>query len=73
MAEITIGYFLEDVGQEKFIQALIERVAQEVGLANDLLHHDPRNATGGKGKAVTELRRFLRDVQRETETSFVFW
>jgi len=70
VAEITVGYFLEDVGQEKFLQALIERMAQEVGLEDSLLLHDSRNATGGKGKAVTELRRFLHDVQRETETSF---
>ncbi len=70
MAEITIGYFLEDVGQERFLVALVERVAKERGVPPDLLRHDKRNATGGQGKALSELRRFLRDVSRERERPF---
>jgi hypothetical protein len=70
VAEITIGYFLEDVGQERFLVALVERVAKEKGLPPDRLHRDVRNATGGQGKALSELRRFLRDVNREQERLF---
>lgn len=70
MAEIRLGYFLEDVGQEAFLMALVERIAEEVGLARDDLHHDPRSTVGGKGTAGSELRRFLRDVRRGFERPF---
>lgn len=69
-AEITVGYFLEDIGQAAFVRALVERVAQEMGLHPRALQHDPRSTTGGKGKAITELRKFLRDVQHERESGF---
>jgi hypothetical protein len=70
VANITIGYFLEDIGQEHFLVALVERVAKERGLPPDRLYHDKRNATGGQGKALNELQRFLRDVSREQERPF---
>lgn len=69
-AKITVGYFLEDIGQERFLVALVERVAKEKELSSDRLRHDVRNATGGQGKALGELRRFLRDVSREQEQPF---
>lgn len=70
MAEITIGYFLEDLGQERFLVALVERIAQEKRVPPDILRHDKRNVTGGQGKALIELRRFLRDVRRKQEYLF---
>ncbi|HOT90369.1 MAG TPA: hypothetical protein PLJ78_00365 [Anaerolineae bacterium] len=70
MAEITVGYFLEDMGQEAFLQALVVRIAQDVGIDKKKLRHDSRSTTGGKGRAITELRRFLRDVQASRTTSF---
>ncbi len=70
MAEITVGYFLEDVGQEVFLQALVVRIAQDVGLDSKKLRHDARSTTGGKGRVITELRKFLRDVQSSRTTSF---
>ncbi len=70
MDEIRIGYFLEDIGQEQFLRTLVERVAQEVGIASQRLRHEVRNATGGRGKVLDELRRFLRDVGRERESPF---
>ena len=70
MAEIRLAYFLEDVGQEAFLIALTERIAEGVGLTTDKLRHDPRSTIGGKGMAVSELRRFLRDVRRERERPF---
>lgn len=64
MVKLNIGYFLEDIGHENFVKGLVIRVALEMGFASDDLNHDVRNATGGKGLAMTELRRFLRDVKR---------
>ena len=58
MAKLNIGYFLEDVGHENFVKALVTRVALEMGFASDDLNHDVRNATGGKGTAVAELQGF---------------
>lgn len=65
MAKLRIGYFLEDIAHEKFITALVGRVAREVGLTPGVLEHVVYNASGGKGQTMTELRRFLRDMQRE--------
>jgi len=70
VAEITVGYFLEDVGQEAFLQALVARIAQDVGIDKKQLRHDSRSTTGGKGRAITELRKFLRDVQGSRTSSF---
>lgn len=60
---ITIGCFLEDIGQERFITALILRVAIEIGLIAERLRFEFRNASGGGGKAVSEFQRFLRDCR----------
>lgn len=70
MDEIRIGYFLEDIGQERFLKALVNRVAQDMGLAFRKLRHEVRNATGGLDAALGELRRFLRDVNHERERPF---
>jgi len=64
MAKLRVGYFLEDIAHEKFITALVRRVGQEAGLAPEALEYIVYNASGGKGQTMTELRRFLRDVQR---------
>lgn len=70
MAEVEIGYFLEDIGQERFLRALVNRVAREMGLPSRRLRHEVRNATGGRGVVLDELRRFLRDVKHERERPF---
>jgi hypothetical protein len=70
VAEIRVGYFLEDIGQERFLVTLVERAAKEAGLLPSWLLHEVRNATGGRGKVLDELRRFLRDVSREREQIF---
>jgi len=64
MASLRVGYFLEDIAHEKFIAALVRRVGQEAGLASEALEHVVYNASGGKGRTMTELRRFLRDAER---------
>jgi hypothetical protein len=67
MDRIRIGYFLEDIGQEGFLKALVTRVAKEQGLVPQQIHHEIRNATGGHGTALNELRSFLRDIRRQRE------
>jgi hypothetical protein len=64
MVRLRVGYFLEDVAHEKFITALVRRVATEAGLAPKVLEFLVYNASGGKGQAKNVLQRFLRDVQR---------
>jgi len=61
---LRVGYFLEDIAHERFVTALVRRVGQEAGLASEALEHVVYNASGGKGRTMTELRRFLRDAQR---------
>jgi len=68
--EIYVGYFLEDIGQENFLKSLVERVAQEIGLASQEVRHEVRNATGGRGAVIDTLSRFLRDVRRERDQPF---
>lgn len=70
MAEkITVGYFLEDIAHERFIKALVERIAADRGLQSGDLIHDVRNATRGS-VALREFRRFLRDCVRRREDAF---
>ena len=64
MAKLRVGYFLEDIAHEKFVTALVRRVGKEAGLAPEALEYIVYNASGGKGRTMTELRRFLRDAQR---------
>lgn len=66
VGKVMIAYFLEDIAHEKFLRALVARVAQETGLSNDDLMEDVRNATGGSPRAFRELERFLADVQSKS-------
>lgn len=70
MARIHIGYFLEDIAQQRFICALVERVACGLGLSPTDLCHDVRNATGGEGQTIGSLRAFLRRRSRAPVASF---
>ncbi|MBN1656969.1 MAG: hypothetical protein JXA93_01140 [Anaerolineae bacterium] len=70
VAEIRVGYFLEDVAQEAFVVGLVERIADEIDLLGHSLTHDTRSATGGLGTVMSNLRRFLRDVHRENDRAF---
>ncbi len=58
---LHIGYFLEDIAQEKLITGVVQRVADQMGIQ---VAHDVRNATGGQGRVLTELRRYLADIRR---------
>ncbi len=56
--KLKVFYFLEDIGHEFFIKALIERVCHNVQI-----DHIIRNASGGKGRVLTELKNFLWDMK----------
>jgi hypothetical protein len=70
VAEIRVGYFLEDIGHQRFICTLVERVAQDLGLPPAHLRHDVRNASGGAGQTITSLRSFLHRHTRTEELPF---
>lgn len=65
--QIRICYFLEDIAQEGFLKALVSRLLKEKGIPPDCLLHDVRNASGGRGKALGELRKFLMDVSHQPD------
>lgn len=56
-----IALFVEDFAHEEFLAALLQRLAAEYGVT---VHLDWRNARRGHGAVVTELKQFLRDLQR---------
>ncbi len=61
MGKISLCYFLEDIAHEKFLRALVTRIARDRGIEPSLLDHEVRNATGGRGKALAEFAQFLRE------------
>jgi len=65
VAEIVLGYFLEDIAHAEFLQALIKRIATEQNIPRIALRHELRNVTGGAGTALSELRAFVRDIQSQ--------
>ncbi len=58
---IDVMLFLEDLGHESLIKALVERVAREKRVAIKI---KSRSVRGGHGRALAELRQFLRDLRR---------
>jgi hypothetical protein len=58
--------FLEDIGQEAFISEVALRVAKEESVDIQI---EVRNATGGLGRALTEFKRFLADLQNKGRNS----
>jgi len=58
---IEVSLFAEDFGHEAFLTALIERIAAELG--REVSVH-ARSVRGGRGKALTELRQYVADLER---------
>jgi hypothetical protein len=56
--------FLEDAGHDTFVGALVQRIAAEVGAEVSV---DTRNASGGAGRAIKSLRRYLKDLDGGAE------
>ena len=59
--------FLEDLMQERLIQAVIRRVAQDSGRHPRSLNIYSRNAAGGVAAAMGALKRYVIEVGRGTE------
>jgi len=57
--------FVEDSAQEKFLSAMLRRLATEAAIN---LNIHVRSATGGSGQVLIHLSQFLREVQRNTST-----
>jgi len=55
----TVQLFVEDLAHERFVTALVERIAEEEGV--DVVVK-VGNATGGHGKAITELQTFQKSL-----------
>ena len=70
MASIRIGYFLEDIAHQEFLQTLVERLVAAAAQGPIEVQTDIRNATGGKGQVFEDLRKFLRDAARERQRRF---
>ncbi len=61
MVRFRVLYFLEDIAHEKFLRALVTRVAGAQGIPSEQMVHEVRNAVGGKGKALAEFSQFVRE------------
>ena len=59
-----VALFAEDVGHEKFIRALVRRIATEVDVQTQLR---VVSALGGHGRALNELKTFQRTVDMGRE------
>jgi hypothetical protein len=55
-----ISLFVEDFGHEEFLRALLCRLAREEGIPLEI---EVRNASGGHGRAIRELREFVRELR----------
>ena len=63
--KIRVLYFLEDRAQERFIKALVERIAKEESIPLNLLIHDIRSARGGS-RVINEFRNFMKGLKVDT-------
>lgn len=58
---VDISLFVEDQAHYQFIKALINRIAEEHGIAIKL---DWQNVRRGHGAVINELKQYLRDLKR---------
>lgn len=61
-----INLFVEDFGHERFLDALLQRLAKRHNL---LLEVNFSSSRGGYGTAIKELKKYIRDLQRGRESS----
>jgi hypothetical protein len=61
---MRIIYFLEDRAQERFIKALVNRVAVDEGVIVGSLTHDVRSARGGS-KVIAAFKNFMKEADPE--------
>lgn len=67
---VTIGFFLEDIGQENFIKSLVIRIAEEARFDAGRLTFDVRSASGGSSVAITRFKQFLRECAAVSAAHF---
>ena len=60
----NINLFVEDVAHEDFLTAVLSRLADTYNVKINIKASSVR---GGHGKVITELRQYLRDLQRYKE------
>lgn len=60
----NINIFVEDVAHEDFLTALIHRLSIEYKVETNI---KPSSVRGGRGTVITELKQYLRDLQRYKE------
>lgn len=58
---IKVGLFFEDEGHRTLLASLCERIAREEGLEVQIVE---RNAAGGQGRAISELKQYSTDLRR---------
>jgi hypothetical protein len=56
-----INCFVEDTGHQAFLQALVRRLSRQHRISIELKFE---NARGGHGTAISELKQYIRDLQR---------
>ena len=61
---IRVSLFAEDFGQEEFLSALMARLAREQEVEVDVRK---RSVRGGRGRALTELAQYVRDIEKSRE------
>ena len=60
----NINIFVEDVAHEDFLTALIQPLANEY---NVMITLNPSSVRGSRGTVITELKQYLRDLQKNKE------
>lgn len=65
---VRIDLFAEDVGHERFLHALVRRLAREAGATVDVR---PRSARGGHGRARSELKLYQQAVTHTPDVLLV--
>ena len=60
-----IKFFVEDSGHEVVLTPFIQRFAS---LYNVQIEIENRSATGGHGRVISELKKYLHELERGKET-----
>jgi hypothetical protein len=60
--DIELVLFLEDPAHEAFLVVVVRKIAADLGIDPDRIEIDVRNATGGKGQAISSYSKFLKDI-----------
>lgn len=61
---VSASLFVEDFGQEEYLTALTERIAQDEGIEVEIR---PRSVRGGHGRALSELAEYVADLLKGRE------